>query len=231
MTIPLYNLHVHENASPPLKEEVRILSLAWGKDGIALKPDIHYSIGIHPWYLPKGDKEETLRELRKLASHPQIVAIGECGLDKLCESSIDLQKEFFACQIQLATEIQKPLILHVVKAWQELLETLKEKPTNLPIVIHRFRGKPQLASQLLEKGFYLSFGEHYHKASLQLAYSHKRLFLETDTSPLPIQAIYQKASRDLGIPMEMLRQSIKENAKTIGLLSSPLRGESFLVLP
>lgn len=219
MTIPFYNLHAHEDAFSPPAEEVRVLSLAWGKERIALKPDRHYSIGIHPWHLPKADKEETLRELHRLASSPQVVAIGECGFDKLCDSPIDLQKEFFACQIQLATEIQKPLILHIVKAWQELFETLKEEPTNIPIIIHGFRGKPQLASQLLVKGFYLSFGEHYHKASLHLAYSHKRLFLETDTSPLSIIAIYQKASRDLEIPMEKLLQSIKESAKATGLLS------------
>ena len=79
-------------------------------------------------------------------------------------------------------ELDKPLVIHLVKAMSELLKLKQQiKPAN-PWIIHGFRGKAALAEECLRHGFYLSFGEKYQEEALRITPA-GRLFLETDESP------------------------------------------------
>ena len=77
-------------------------------------PESYFSIGIHPWYI--SDLNEQLHLLEEKAKHNNCLAIGECGLDSFSEVDIKLQKIAFRQQIQLANQLKKPLIIHLVIA-------------------------------------------------------------------------------------------------------------------
>lgn len=151
-----------------------------------------YSVGIHPWNVGRVT-DRSLRLLASLAAEPQVVAIGECGLDGVAEAVrsdyvaegcdrneiVGAQTELLRVHFALSERLGKPMILHVVKANDEILRLKKLWRPSQPWVIHGFRGKPQLARQLLDHGFYLSFGRRYNADSLALT-PPSRLLRETD---------------------------------------------------
>ena len=125
-----------------------------------------YSVGIHPWHIPATATpvvRNQMNVLASLAGHPQVLAIGEAGLDKLADAPMAVQMEVFEYQARLSVELGKPLVIHLVKAMSELLKLKQQiKPAN-PWIIHGFRGKPALAEECLRHGFYLSFGRNIRK--------------------------------------------------------------------
>ena len=141
-----------------------------------------FSAGIHPWNADRAD----LDALRRIA--PRAYAIGEAGLDKLCGPSIDVQVPVFVSQARLADELGKPLIIHCVKAWPELIAVRRSLQPTTPWIIHGFRGKPELAQQLLREGFDISLGEKFNPAT-RAVIPDGRLYTETDESPLSIDEI------------------------------------------
>lgn len=170
-----------------------------------------FSVGIHPWFI-YSDKsnDQLLEQLWEKVKQPEVWMIGEAGLDKLHETPLERQLYLFEQQALLAEELHKPLIIHCVKAWSELLALRKKIRPLSPWLIHGFRGKRELAEQLLKENIYLSFGEQFQPAALQIAWP-THLFLETDESKLDIQEIYKKAAAALSIPTEMLMEQIEQN--------------------
>ncbi len=172
-----------------------------------------YSVGIHPWHVPArlttSDRQEMENSL-SLAVHPQVLAIGEAGLDKLADAPIAAQIEVFEYQARLAMEVGKPLMVHLVKAADELLKLKRRMQPANPWIIHGFRGKAALAEEYLRHGFYLSFGEKYQEDALR-AVPACRLFLETDESKVPIGELYDRAAGIRGISSDSLTEVIREN--------------------
>lgn len=146
----------------------------------AYRPDALYSIGIHPWNTPLATPQ-LLATLATEALRPQIVAIGEAGLDRLQGGPLDRQIQLFESQVAISERLEKPLIVHCVRAWSELLALHRKLRPRQPWVIHGFRGKPELARQLLDSGLYISLGERYNPATLAII-PHDRLLRETDDS-------------------------------------------------
>lgn len=124
--------------------------------GTTLLPGGTYSVGIHPW---NTDRPVTLGRLRALvaaARDPRVVAIGECGFDRLRGGSPEVQRRLFDFHARLAEQTGKPLIIHNVRSTDELIAARRRHRPTVEWVIHGFRGHPQLAAQLLRAGFSLS---------------------------------------------------------------------------
>lgn len=170
-----------------------------------------HSAGIHPWYI--YNVKEQLRTLRRLLEEPTVVAVGEAGLDRLAAASMPLQQEVFRAQARLAEEFRKPLIIHCVKAWQELLANKQQLRPSMPWIVHGFRGNSLLAAQLVDKGFYLSFGEKFFVPALQVAWP-SHLLAETDEWRGGIRAVYASLSASLQIPEEELALQIESQLKS-----------------
>lgn len=136
------------------------------------------SVGHHPWQVGPASRLE-LANLAQMAQHPQVVAIGEIGLDKLCGTDFQIQQEVLLLQLRMAACVQKPVVIHCVKAWDELLLALGRVDGLPPVVVHGFRGKPQQARQLLAKGCWLSIGLKYNEETV-CALPAGSFFLETD---------------------------------------------------
>lgn len=156
--------------------------------GTPLRPEApyFYSVGIHPWHAV-GATPALLDELRRVARSDRVLAIGEAGLDSLHSGSatIAAQTQLLKEHIALSEELCKPLILHVVKRFPEVMQLKKTLRPAQPWIIHGFRGKPQLALSLLRMGFYLSYGEKFNPASVAVT-PPGRLLVETDESALTV---------------------------------------------
>lgn len=172
----------------------------------------YYSIGIHPRYIT--DVEFQLQELRQACVHPRVVAIGEAGLDKLTRISMTEQQELFKKQALLAEEFTKPLIIHCVKAWEELIAVKKKLNPAMPWVVHGFRGNEQLAGQLIKQGFCLSFGGKFNPQALQPDYI-SRILAETDNSNLSIRTVYQQLAETLKMDPLLFSNTLRENVRHI----------------
>lgn len=191
-----FDFHTHHLSTPAgsgivnLPQEVLLLPHTFCPEEGAL-----YSAGIHPWWTV-GDVSPLLEGLKTLLPHPQIVAIGECGLDRLQGASPAAQEEVFIAQASLAEQYGLPMTIHCVRAFDGLLAVHKKLRPTQRWTIHGFRGKPRLACQLLEAGFDLSFGLHFHPESLRLVPAERR-HTETDDAPCTIAEVWSKQERAL----------------------------------
>lgn len=171
--------------------------------------------GIHPWHLTTGTASQMLEKVRLLSSSPSVIAIGEAGFDRLKGADPLLQLSVFTQQVDISEKAGKPMFIHCVKAWDELLGVHRKLKPRMPWMIHGFRGKPELARQFLSRGMYLSFWFAFvmrpESAQLLRIIPPSRMFLETDGAPLSITEIYCKVAADLGISEDELKDRIYSN--------------------
>lgn len=173
----------------------------------------YFSIGIHPWNADTATKED-LERIKEIATNKNILAIGETGIDHSCNVSPEKQMYFFKEHAILAETVKKPLIIHNVRGTDEIVKLRKELSPKVPWIIHGFRGKPQLAKQLTDKGIYLSFGEKYNAETVKSIPS-ELMLVETDESHLPILEIYSTIAAVKGWNMEETLKTIQENVSGI----------------
>lgn len=136
-----------------------------------------YSAGWHPWWgTAEGDD---LKWVEIVAAMERVVMIGECGIDRQRGGDVEAQIELTRWHAELAERLGKPLILHIVGAWSEIIALRKRMKPVQPWIIHGFRGKPALARQLIDAGFYLSLGPK-SPAGLADVIPPEKLLHETD---------------------------------------------------
>ena len=176
------------------------------------------TMGIHPWYI--HDAAAQLAELEQYAHLPHVLAVGECGLDKVCDTSFPLQLSVFRQQVRLAARLHKPLIIHCVRAFHELVVALMEEKVSVPVIIHGFNKKGAVAQLLLAQGYYLSFGAAIFNGRLPAAAilssvpAHK-FFLETDDAEYTIEEIYSKAAAIRNTTPEAIILQVQQNFKNV----------------
>ncbi|NCC09994.1 MAG: hydrolase TatD [Bacteroidia bacterium] len=209
----LLDIHTHETASSQaiincsatdfLKENPQIF-----------KPQSSYSVGIHPLDITPEDIAQQLAMLRIVSLNPQIVAIGEVGLDYRASVSQLDQNQVLKEVIALAHERNLPLIIHCVKEIDHLLAIQKACRPQTPWIWHGFRGKKEQMKQLINHGFYLSYGAYYNEEALRKTPT-ERLFLETDTATVSIQTLLTQAAQIKGVPTETLQAALEENSRKV----------------
>lgn len=170
------------------------------------------SMGVHPWYL--ADVEQQLECLKKNLSRPEVLAVGECGLDKLSEMSWETQLLAFRKQIEIAGQFGKPLIIHCVKAFSEVLSELKG--VAVPVIFHGINNRWSLIEPVLQNGYYLSFGKSLfsNQVAIQEVFVKtpvEKLFLETDDIEIDIKEVYKMAAQLKGIPEKDLVLQLENN--------------------
>ena len=174
-----------------------------------------FTSGIHPWYLSVESHDGMLAYVAVTAADRSVIAVGEAGFDKIKGPAMDLQKKTFEEQVLIAEEHKKPVVIHCVRAWEELLAEHKKLKPLTPWLVHGFRGKKELASQLLSKGMFISLWFDFvlrpESAFLLQSLPAERFFLETDGSGVDIGSIYKKVSFDLGLSVDDLKKQIFNN--------------------
>lgn len=178
------------------------------------------SLGIHPRYIDLQRTDDQFKQLHRYAVLPNVLAIGECGLDKLTDTSWDMQVKTFALQVNMANVLRKPLIIHCVRAYDEVLQVLREHSVRVPVIFHGYNKGQQLADRLLKDGYYLSFGaallQRGSNASQVIQHIPRdRFFLETDEASASIEDIYLAAAGLLETGPEDLILQLQTNFQAV----------------
>lgn len=211
-------INVHTHHTQPVEGIISIGNLYKNFDSI--EGDSLYSVGLHPWFITAATWQQQFEVVKETCRLQNVVAVGEAGLDKVCATDFALQQTVFAAHIQLANELQKPLIVHCVRAHTEAMSLLKQHKVNVPVLFHGFTKSKELALQLMAQGYYLSFGHGLLKENLRTvlaALPAEQVLLETDNSTVSIQEIYTLAAKTFQIAEESLSlQLLKNAAKVFG---------------
>lgn len=174
-----------------------------------------YSIGIHPWYIKEEEIELELKIIEEKLKTENCLAIGECGLDKRIEVPFEKQIEVFEKQLALAEKHKKPVVIHCVAAFQEVIAIKKKMKISVPMIIHGFSKNIQVAEQLIKEGFYISFGKYLlRNPDLKTVFEkipNDRFFLETDTMEESIMQVYDVAAEYKNITIIELKNIISSN--------------------
>lgn len=169
------------------------------------------AVGLHPWQAEGGTFPS--REAVVAAD-----AVGEIGLDKVCGIDFESQCRVFEEQLCLAEEQQKAVVLHCVKAFEEVM-TMLDKHTLRAVIFHGFIGSKEQAERAVKKGYYLSFGARTESSTKTIEALRvtplDRLFVETDEAEVTIEAMYQTIARLRDIEVEELKRATAANYKRI----------------
>ncbi len=206
------NIHTHSiNVG-----ELSVVNLDYNDN---LQEGIKYSYGLHPWDVGKVDENKVIKYLDYLCANNMIIAVGEIGIDRAISTDINLQKEYFVKQLQIAEKYNLPVIVHAVKANSDLLQIKKQQANSGKWILHAFKGSLQDATQLINKQCLISFGKRIENdKKLQFVLKNipiEKVFFETDNSDIKIDSVYNFAAQILGINIVELQKQIYLNFKKV----------------
>ncbi len=211
---PFIDIHTHK-----LRKSTDLISIYNLNQGESL-PDSNFSTGIHPWHINPLNYYTQIKNTEKLFSNKNAIFIGECGLDKLKCADFKLQQTVFQLQINLAIKLQKPMILHCVKAFDEILVMLKNKISPDKIIFHGFHKSPEMAFDLTTKEYSISLGKSLFLQPDRMKtvfekVNPEKIFFETDDSDYSIEEIYQKAVDISGQSLDFWKNQVNLNFERI----------------
>lgn len=206
------DIHTHNKVNP-----TRALLSVSPREYASLSPDYDgkIAIGIHPWDSIDGDAERQIGVIeRTVSTDPRVAAIGEIGFDPLRGADLSIQKILFEHQLAIAARHSLPVIVHCVRRYDLLLQSLKELKPAVPVIIHGFRGNAETAAMLLRAGLYLSLGEKFNAEAARVIPS-DRLLVETDISTESIDEIIGRVARTRNVSPEILEDELRRNVDRI----------------
>ena len=209
----LIDIHRHANDKGTADLVVRNLFHSQSRE---MENDRFYSIGLHPWHVNEKSLKEDIQKVRESAGDTKVIAIGEAGLDKAIDTPFEIQERAFHAQAEIALEVNKPMVIHCVRAYNEVFSfKLKLKDTN-PWIIHWFNATQEMGEQLIARNFYLSFGHilFNDRSKAYHAFPHipiEKVFFETDDAGYSIDQVYERAASLRGINIDILQQQIQNN--------------------
>ena len=210
----LINLHTHKFSN--LSDVIEVVNQYPWEFNASIP---NYSIGIHPWYIDENRLESDLEIIKEKLQFNECLALGECGLDKRIEIPLDLQISVFKKQLEIVKQTNKPIVLHCVAAYDEVIAIKREMKIENPMIIHGFSKNEQVAKSLLNNGFYLSFGKYLlRNPDLEKVFTfapENQILLETDTIEESIYEVYEKAASIKGISVEEMKTIVFTNFSRI----------------
>ena len=209
-----FNLHTHSYSN---QSDVYELVNQYPHEFTDAIPN--YSIGIHPWFIDEYRIESDLTIIESKLQEKNCLAVGECGLDKRIEIPFELQQTVFERQLLLAEQYQKPVVIHCVAAFQELIAIKKKLKISVPFLIHGFSKNEHVANELVANGCYISFGKYLLRMpqleSVFRAMPNDRFFLETDTDEQTIQEVYELAAQYKGLSVAQIKELVNTNFRKV----------------
>jgi len=218
-SIPFIDIHTHQSSYE--KDTVTVQNIFPGEGFAAFSGRNFYSIGLHPWHLStKNENNEALQMVEEALEFDHVIFVGEAGLDKMAKTNFAEQQRVFEAQAFMAEEFQYPLIIHCVKAYNEVLELRKRMKPALPWILHGYNGSTEFTQQLLDAGFLFSFGTILFNENAKALDSYRELpldkvFFETDESEEHVEKIYNRGAKLKGIAPDQLKEAIWKNFNRI----------------
>ena len=209
-----YDIHTHDTAACNQKA---IYNYMISNESVLRVPEGFFSAGVHPWDAATASPHWQY-ELSSLCKLPTMVAVGETGLDRLHAGTMDLQRSVFESHLKLASSHNLPLIIHCVRAHDEITQLLRTHNVQITIIFHGFENGWRQAVKLLDAGIYLSFGKallnNMHPAAEAFKKTPpERVFLETDEYKGGIASVYEAAANLWQLPLEAVAERINLNVK------------------
>lgn len=205
------DLHTHCTESSSNRKLINVFA----QDLPVANDDRSYSVGLHPWHLETVDNEDCLVLIDKALAQKNVLAVGECGLDRSISTGFMWQERYFCKQAQMAEKYAKPLIIHCVRSFPELISYKKKIKATVPWIIHGYQANAATTANLMKHNFYFSAGEallaHPRGMEILPLIPSDHLFIETDNCEIPIEELYTLASRLLLIGEETLDSIIHDN--------------------
>ena len=179
------------------------------------QPDKWYSVGFHPWQQLNELTEEDFDLLAQCARHPQVLAIGETGMDRVCGNDLDIQAAVFIRHLRLASTLGKPVVVHSVRTAQDILtERRKAGLTDVTMAIHGMRSNANVARTLLDAGCYVSIGPRFNPEALQVT-PLDRLLIETDDTPVTIDEVAARVASVMNLTPDDIIITAAGNAQRL----------------
>jgi TatD DNase family protein len=209
-------IDIHTHSLVHADDVIQIINLFPEQLISPLAAPFFYSVGWHPWYLRKENNDAYLKIVSDGGLKPEILCIGECGLDRLSEVAFEYQIEVFKQQALIAERVQKPLLLHCVRSANEIIKLKKEIKPKMPWIIHGYNSNFVTGLELIRHGLYISIGIDLLK-DISNAFNFlpeiplDRLFFESGDMDIHVGKIYQKAASKLDIELLALKKQIQSN--------------------
>lgn len=210
------DFHTHKT-----KVESNVFSIYSHSVGNPHSCDEHYlSVGLHPWDISKVDVEHALAEVESLMDREGVIMVGECGLDHCHGVSMAVQQQVFERHVLLSEQYAKPLVIHCVRAFDELLALKKRHKPQQTWVVHGFANNISIARRLVSEGILLSFGQNLfnpngNSPKIIRQMTEIPFFLETDDSSISIAEVYARAAEVLQTDMSKLQNMMIHNMEEI----------------
>ena len=217
--IPFVDIHTHPDR---VESETIIVQNIFPGDGFAAFTGRNfYSVGLHPWHLKSPEEnDEMLVMVEDAMEFDHVCFVGECGLDKKIDIDFDEQMRIFKGQAFLSEEYKRPLIIHCVKAYNEVLKLHQKLHPEMPWIMHGYRGNVQTTRQMGKSGIMFSFGKSLFEENSKSIDSLKclpmeKIFFETDEFDKGVDKIYERAASLKNVSLNILKNEVWNNFNRI----------------
>lgn len=214
-TVPFIDIHTHSDRVEP--ETIIVQNIFPGDGFAAFTGRNFYSVGLHPWHLKTPDENnEMMQMVADALELDHVCFVGECGLDKKVEVDFEEQIRIFKAHAFIAEEFKRPVIIHCVKAYNEVFEIHKKLHPEMPWIMHGYKGKVQTTQQFGKRGFLFSFGKSLFDENSKSIESLKylpmeKIFFETDEFEGDVEQIYERAAILKNVSLEILKTEVWNN--------------------
>lgn len=224
--IPYIDIHTH-----PFRNEtdtITVQNIYPGEGFAAFTGRNFYSVGLHPWHIKSpAENNDLLLMVEEALEFDHVIFIGECGLDKKTDLDFIEQKRVFKAQAFMAEEFRKPLIVHCVGAFNEVIELHKTMHPEMPWIMHGYNGNIHTTKQLEREGILFSFGENLFRDNSKVIESFQylqpeKIFLETDEFDGEVARMYQRGAELKNTTVDFLKKVTWDNFNRIENISSNL---------
>lgn len=217
--VPFIDIHTHFRKFNP--ENIVVRNVFPGDVFEDFEGCNYYSVGLHPWKIKTPEENDIMLNRIEIALESEHVCfVGECGLDKKVETDFKEQVRVFWLQAILAEKYKRPLLIHCVKAYNEIFELHKKMHPEMPWIMHGYNGNIQITEQLAKRGIFFSFGKSLFNENSKSLESLRylpleKIFLETDEFEGEIEQVYEKAASLKSISVEVLKTEVRNNFSRI----------------
>lgn len=208
-------IDIHAHTYYQQKDTVLLLNV-FPKQNENFGHPCYFSTGLHPWHINAVSANEDLAWIERQTINPRLIALGETGLDKTISVPWQDQAKVFEKHVQLSVNFSKPLIIHCVRSYNEMILYRNRSDQNLPWIFHWFSASREIGQELMRRNCYLSFGhmlfnEKSKACKVFPEIPPDRIFLETDDAGYPIQEIYRRAAAIRGMSYNELVEQVNSN--------------------
>jgi TatD DNase family protein len=213
--VPFIDIHTHTNHIE--SETIIVQNIFPGESFESFTGRNFYSVGLHPWHLKTPEeKSELMLMVADALEFEHVCFVGECGLDKKVSVNFEEQIRVFKTHAFIAEEFKRPLIIHCVKAYNEVFEIHKRLLPEMPWIMHGYMGNVQITQQLAKRGFLFSFGKSLFDENSKSIESLKylpmeKIFFETDEFEGNVEQIYERAAILKNVSLEILKTEVWNN--------------------